>query len=150
MEKDVLDVLKRSGWYPHRKSTSTYCIEVLQKNYEVFKKAIDFITEYNELTFTFNNPKNPNYVTRIIVKPIVASTELDSTVLKSYELHTNLKLLPVAIVYEYSMTICISTLGSFFGGNDDWLIYLGDSFPNVLDNLIHGKNLNAELVELID
>lgn len=48
------------------------------------------------------------------------------------------------------MIICISEIGSFFGGNDDWLIKLGDDFEEALSNLINGTMPKTELVDLLD
>lgn len=150
MKKNVLEILKKSGWYPNRKVSKPYCIEVLRKKYETFKKLTSFITEYDELVITFDNPKNKSFKSNLIIKPIIADSEIDTTILKSYEIYTGLKLIPTAIIYEYSMIICISEIGSFFGGNDDWLIKLGDNFEEALSNLINGTMPKAELVDLLD
>ena len=48
------------------------------------------------------------------------------------------------------MTICISEDGEFFGGYDDWLLRLGDSFYEALFNLISGTKIKPEMVELDD
>lgn len=150
MKKNVLEILKKSGWYPNRKIPKPYCIEVLRKKYETFDKLISFITEYDELVITFDNPKNKSFKSNLIIKPIIADSEIDTTILKSYEIYTGLKLIPTAIIYEYSMVICISEIGSFFGGNDDWLIKLGNTFEETLSNLINGTMPKAELVDLLD
>lgn len=150
MEEKIIKILKKSGWYPNRKLPKSYCIEVLSKKYDIFDKLISFIAEYNELVITFSNPKNKGFKSNLIIKPIIADSEIDNTVLKSYETYTGLKLIPVAVIYEYSMIILISEIGSFFGGNDDWLIKLGNTFEETLANLVNGTTLKAELVDLID
>ena len=149
MNKIINNILIQSGWYPNRKVSKPYCIEVLKK-YKTFEKLTSFITEYDELVITFDNPKNKSFKSNLIIKPIIADSEIDTTILKSYEIYTGLKLIPTAIIYEYSMIICISEIGSFFGGNDDWLIKLGDNFEEALSNLINGTMPKAELVDLLD
>ena len=150
MNKIINNILIQSGLYPNRKVSKPYCIEVLRKKYKTFEKLTSFITEYDELVITFDNPKNKSFKSNLIIKPIIADSEIDTTILKSYEIYTGLKLIPTAIIYEYSMIICISEIGSFFGGNDDWLIKLGDNFEEALSNLINGTMPKAELVDLLD
>lgn len=77
MEKNVLEILKKSGWYPNRKISEPYCIEVLRKKYETFEKFTSFITEYDELVITFDNPKNKSFKSNLIIKPIIADSKID-------------------------------------------------------------------------
>lgn len=147
MKNNIIYILTKSGWYPERNIPISNNIN---KKYHLSDNIANFIHQYADLTITFSNPKNNKFTSNLIINPVIADKEISNIILKSYEKHINSKLIPIAVIHEYDMIICMSELGSFYGGNDDWLIQLGNTFEDALDNLINGKNLNAELVDLLE
>jgi hypothetical protein len=138
-----------SGWYEGRKIDISEMESSLAKDgYVIPNIAKDFLKEFGLLEISFANPRNSKYTNTIMVDP--RKVGVYKSVIDAYSRHCNKMMVPVADLPKHCMTICISEDGEFFGGYDDWLLRLGDSFYEALFNLISGTKIKPEMVELDD
>ncbi len=66
---------------------------------------------------------------------------------KRYENHCKESFVIIGEVSLMDMTWYISSTGAFYGGNDDFLIRLGDNFCQSVLNLISGEEFEVVTIE---
>ncbi|MGE5417110.1 MAG: SUKH-3 domain-containing protein [Acidobacteriota bacterium] len=127
MKNLVEQLLLNSGWFEGRNVDITDAKEYLtEQGYIINDKAEKFLGEFMLLKISFKNPRNNEYLNTIEIDP--RNTGIFKSVIDAYGRHCNCNMIPVADLPQHGMTICITEQGEFYGGYDDWLLKLGDSF----------------------
>jgi hypothetical protein len=142
----VNKVLTDAGWFKNRNIDISVLEKVLiNDKYIVFKCAKDFLSEFGLLKITFKNPRSDKNVDIEIDtrKAITFKSKIDA-----YGCYFNTNMLPVAEVERFCMIVCISEDGKFYGGYDETLLKLGNSFEEALYNLMTGVQLEKVYVRL--
>ncbi|MGE5417109.1 MAG: SUKH-3 domain-containing protein [Acidobacteriota bacterium] len=141
------ELLTKSGWFAGRNIDSEALEQVLiDEGYEIFSVARSFFKEFGFLRIEFNDVDTK----KNIILCIDARSASFKSVIDAYSRHCGKRMIPVAEVPYYDMTICIAEDGDFYGGNDDWLLELGHDFYETLFNLVSGKKITPEMVKLDD
>jgi hypothetical protein len=144
MENKVKEILTETGWFINRGIDVTELIAFLVDcDYKVFDNAKRFLREYGLLKITYINYRSGNYANIYVdTRNIIA----DKSVLDAYGRYYGTIMVPVAV--KSHLQICISEDGQFYGGFDQILLKLGDSFEEVLYNLITDAKLEKVYVDL--
>lgn len=144
----MLKLLQKAGWLEGRVVDVIQYTEFLDDDgYFVFGSAINFLKEYGGLIIEFENPKRLGSYLKLIIDPIEASSSIFRELSKRYERYCNEPFVIVGEIPLMDMTWYISLSGLFYGGNDDYLICLGDDFYQALNNIITGAVLDVNTVE---
>ncbi|WHX31874.1 SUKH-3 domain-containing protein [Brevibacillus agri] len=148
MEDKVRDLLQKAGWFNGREVDISQYLDFLKdEEYYVFKGATDFLKEYGGLIIQFENPKRLDSYLTLNINPIDAASSIFREVSKRYERYCNESFVIVGEIPLMEMTWYISSSGTFYGGNDDFLIRLGDDFCQALHNIVSGVKLDVITVE---
>ncbi|WP_339158702.1 SUKH-3 domain-containing protein [Paenibacillus sp. FSL W8-0186] len=148
MEDKVLKLLQKAGWFEGRVVNISQYTEILDdEGYFVFGSAINFLKEYGGLIIEFENPERLGSYLKLIIDPIEASSSIFRELSKRYERYCNEPFVIFGEIPLMDMTWYISLSGLFYGGNDDFLICLGNDFYQVLNNIITGEVLDVITVE---
>lgn len=148
MDELVLNLIKEAGWIKGRKIDIQHYLEILTKEeYDVFQEAKDFLEEYGELKIKFDTPATSGNYFTLNIDPTIPATSIFREVSKRYERHCNEKLVVIGQIDRMDMIWYISPSGTFYGGNDDFLICLGKSFTQAFYHVVSGAQLEAVLVE---
>ncbi len=147
---DINSILMQSGWYSGRKIDISNMLNWLkQEGYTPCKKVIDFLEEFGLLKISFIDSRflpESTYICTINIDP--TDTGVFKSLIDDYSRHCNTIMIPVAAHPSDCMTICLAENGMFYGGNDDWLITLGDDFREVLFKIISGEKMYPVMVDL--
>ncbi|MCM3700716.1 SUKH-3 domain-containing protein [Paenibacillus macerans] len=148
MEDQVRDLLQNAGWFKGREESLSQYLDFLNdEEYCVFKSAADFLKEYGGLVIPFKNPKRLDRYFTLTIDPIDAASSVFREVSKRYERYCNEPFVIVGQIPLMDMTWYISSSGTFYGGNDDFLIRLGSNFFEALHNIVSGVQLEVIIVE---
>ncbi|WP_432776110.1 SUKH-3 domain-containing protein [Brevibacillus gelatini] len=148
MEDKVRDLLQKAGWFKGREVDISQYLDFLKdEEYYIFKGATDFFKEYGGLIIQFENPKRLGSYLTLNINPIDAASSIFREVSKRYERYCNESFVIVGEIPLMEMTWYISSSGAFYGGNDDFLIHLGDDFCQALHNIVSGVKLDVITVE---
>ncbi|WP_049895212.1 SUKH-3 domain-containing protein [Paenibacillus antibioticophila] len=148
MERKIREILQNAGWFEGRNVDISGYVEFLnEEEYFVFERAADFLTEYGGLTIQFENPKRLGSYLHLTIDPINAGKSILRELSKRYENHCKESFVIIGEVSLMDMTWYISSTGAFYGGNDDFLIRLGDNFCQSVLNLISGEEFEVVTIE---
>jgi hypothetical protein len=144
MENKVKEILMEAGWFINREIDVTELVTFLvDYGYKVFDNVKSFLREFGLLNINYVNSRSGNYANIYVdTRNIIA----DQSVIDSYGRYYGTIMVPVAV--KSHLQICISEEGKFYGGFDQILLKLGDSFEEVLYNLITDAKLEKVYVDL--
>ncbi|WCR24969.1 SUKH-3 domain-containing protein [Paenibacillus thiaminolyticus] len=144
----IQDLLLASGWYKDREVDINHYLNVLQdEGYEIFEPAVEFLKEYGDLAIEFENPRREDSNLTLIINPIEATRSIFREAAKRYERHCHEAFVIIGEIPMMDMTWYISSLGAFYGGNDDLLLRLGDDFMEALHHVVNGVTLEVITVD---
>lgn len=148
MENKLQDVLIKSGWYRGRGVDINQYLKLLHdEEYFVFGKALGFLKEYGELKIEYENPRRAGSDLILSISPAEAVRSIFRDVSRRYEKHCGEAFVIVGEIPPMEMTWYITSSGAFYGGNDDFLIRLGDDFNQALNNIINGVEFEAITID---
>ncbi|MGG3891374.1 SUKH-3 domain-containing protein [Metabacillus fastidiosus] len=148
MENKIRDLLQKSEWFEGRKiDISQYLNFLNDEEYYIFEKAINFFKEYGDLIIEFENPKRSGSYVTLVIDPVHVGSSIFREVSKRYERYCNESFVIVGEIPLMEMTWYVSSSGAFYGGNDDFLIHLGDDFYQALYNIVSEVRLEVINIE---
>ncbi|MMZ67682.1 hypothetical protein D1872_302910 [compost metagenome] len=119
---------------------SNYLDFLKNDNFIIFDRAIQVLKAYGGLKIRFKNPRKPDRYLTLNVDPEHAGKSIFRELVARYEQHCN----EWFIIFG---EIASMASGTFYGGNDDFLIYLGDTFEEALYHVVMGANLDMITID---
>jgi len=144
MQQAVAHILSEAGWFVEREVEISHYVEFLKNDdYVIFERAVQVLKEYGGLKIQFKNPRKPDQYLTLNVDPEHAGKSIFRELVTRYEQHCNESFIILGEIASIDMTWYIGSSGKFYGGNEDFLIYLGDSFEEALYHVVIGVNLDV-------
>lgn len=126
----------------------SHYVEFLKNDdYVIFEGAIQVLKEYGGLKIQFKNPRKPDRYLTLNVDPEHAGKSIFRELVARYEQHCNEWFIIFGEIASMDMTWYVGSSGTFYGGNDDFLIYLGDTFEEALYHVVMGANLDMITID---
>jgi hypothetical protein len=146
MDAKVEKYLIQSGWYTGRKVDISNCIQSFKEdNILLTKSAVSFIEEYYKLNIQIiaEFEKLKGHVLEIDMN---SHSYIDPEFLEKFNQHYNKNLITVGLCPNYALILLIDEYGKFYGANDQLIAVIGNTFEEVLENMIHGVINTHEFV----
>ncbi|WP_257032021.1 SUKH-3 domain-containing protein [Paenibacillus sp. E222] len=144
----VTNILSEAGWFAEREIEIKHYVEFLKNDdYNIFERAIQFLKEYGGLKIQFKNPRKLDQYLILNTDPEHAGESIFRELAARYEQHCNESFVILGEIASIDMTWYIGSSGKFYGGNDDFLICLGDNFDEALFHVVSGAKLDMITID---
>jgi hypothetical protein len=146
MNAKIEKYLIQSGWYEGRKVDISSCVQSFKEdNISLTKSAVSFIEEYYQLKIKiiaeFEKLKGKS-----ITIDVNSCLYIQPEALELYNQHYNRTLITVGLCADYAMILLIDEDGKFYGANDQLIALIGNTFEEVLENMINGVINTREFI----
>lgn len=144
--KEVLQVLKKSGWYEGRQLQTKYVIDIIKKEgYGVLDKVVDFLREYGDLVLFFLNKKNgiSNDTIDFNFKKAMQLEFIER--IEVYEERVGKKLCIVGTAYREHLILLMSEDGFVYGASDDFLCFFSNTGEGAIESIV--MDFDVEVVK---
>jgi hypothetical protein len=138
MNANIEKYLIQSGWYEGRNVDISSCVQSFNKdNISLTKSAVSFMKEYYQLNIQivaeFEKLKG-----NVLEIDVSSHSYIAPEFLEKFNQHYNRNLITVAFCPNYALILLIDEEGKFYGVHDQLIAVVGDTFEEVLENMIHG------------
>lgn len=139
---DTLTVLKNGGWFPGRNIDQSQIEQKIKNNgYYAFKAVLDFLSEFEGLSFKFLNRKNNRPDDFNFKLDRVLEIEVPEKLVEDYMPRTNEKLCVIGTCCREHFVLMLSDTGKMYGAYDDYLVLFGESTASALNAIVCGHEL---------
>jgi len=143
VSKNISDALKKSGWHPQRKVNADEIVSVLsEEGYSLNELEVDFFENFAFLEIEHPAFRVEGQFDRMHLNPIEACANIYRERVETYENRTGESLVVIGEIYSGHLTLMLSHSGKVYGGYDNFLTLLGESFEAALENIFNKRESN--------
>ena len=140
ISKDISEKIEKYGWSPERKIDTTEIIKALkEEGYHISEYALKVIEQFGNLELEQPAFRVKNETEKIHLNPLRASTRIYRDRVSEYEERTDESLVVIGEAYNGHLTLMVSSSGKVYGGYDNYLNRLGNSFEEALESIYYSK-----------
>lgn len=143
-KKQITELLVDSGWNEKRTVNIDETYSFLKnEGYTINDNQLKFLRQNEGLLIEFDNPRLPKLKEILNLNSVEAASTVFRSLVEEYEKYCGTSFVIIGEIEQENMTVYIDSKGEFYGGFDDCLIKLGESFEECLFNLVNGTKLEV-------
>jgi len=129
---------KNGGWFPGRNVRNQNLEEkIASEGFLVFDKVLEFLSEFEGLSFSFFNKRNKSMDDFSFVLDRVLEIEFPEKVVKRYMPRIGEKLSVIGTCYREHFVLFLSDSGKMYGAYDHYLTLMGENAYVAINNIVY-------------
>jgi hypothetical protein len=136
-DNETLKVLTNGGWFPGRNvGKQNVELELKKEGFLVFDEVLNFLSEFEGLSFKFFNKRNKMMDDFNFNLHRVLEIEFPEKIIERYMPRTGEKLSVIGTCYREYFILFLSDSGKMYGAYDDYLVLMGNDGYEAINNIV--------------